>query len=95
MKNTISIYERERVMEHFELHPNCLITLYVPASGSWYETFHNKEQYLKRMEAWDNYPLATPSWYELRGNVSSCYQNPTFYASDTEITSSLKKEYEI
>jgi hypothetical protein len=36
--------------------------VYVPGSGSWCETFHSKEQYVKRIESED--------WWDLRGEVS-------------------------
>ena len=69
----IEIYDRISVCNHFDEHPAEPITLYVPASGSWCETFNNKDQYLKRMEAWDKAILGeriTPSWYDLRGTVT-------------------------
>ena len=69
----ITVYDRELVLKHFDANPNESITLYVPASGSWYETFHTKEQYVKRMDAWDKAVLGertNPSWYDLRGDVS-------------------------
>jgi hypothetical protein len=69
----IEIYDRVAVSNHFDEHPNESITVYVPASGSWCETFHSKEQYLKRMEAWDKALLGeqiNPSWYDLRGDVT-------------------------
>ena len=69
----ITIYMREAVNDHFDKHPNDPITLYVPASGSWCETFYSKEQYLKRMEAWDRAVAGDrsgPCWYDLRGTVS-------------------------
>ena len=69
-KLLLEIYERDAIVKHFDEHPNESLTVYVPASGSWCETFDNKEQYLKRMEAWDNYHNAYPSWYDLRGAVS-------------------------
>jgi len=69
----IEIYDKPSVCNHFDEHPTEPITLYVPASGSWCETFSNKDQYLERMEAWDKAVLGertTPSWYDLRGTVT-------------------------
>lgn len=78
----IEIYDRISVCNHFDEHPVEPITLYVPALGSWYETFNNKDQYLKRMEAWDKSILGekiTPSWYDLRGTVTHPCDHNGFY----------------
>jgi hypothetical protein len=69
----IEIYDSASVYKHFEAHPNEPITLYVPASGSWCETFDYKEQYIKRMDAWERAvsgEKTNPSWYDLRGTVT-------------------------
>jgi hypothetical protein len=63
----INIYDKTLILDHFDKHPNEPITLYVPGSGSWCETFYNKEQYIKRMKAWENH---SPEWYNLRGDVT-------------------------
>jgi len=63
----IEIYDRVSVSNYFDEHPNQPLTVYVPATGSWCETFNNKEQYLKRMDAWDK---GYPNWYDLRGTVT-------------------------
>ena len=68
----ITIYHRQHILEHFNKSPNIPITVEVPASGSWYETFDNKEQYLKRMDIWDKIINGSfsGSWKEFRGKVS-------------------------
>lgn len=69
----IEIYDRVAVSNYFDEYPSQSLTVYVPASGSWCETFDNKEQYLKRMDAWDRAVTGDrsgPQWYDLRGSVS-------------------------
>ena len=72
----IEVHNREAICRHFDNNPGVPITTYVPASGSWCETFESKEQYLRRQDAWDK-ALDTSgsgaerqSWWDLRGIVS-------------------------
>jgi len=66
----MSIYDKENVIKHFDEHINIPITLYVPASGSWCETFYTKEQYIKRMDEWEKALRGEPNnWYESRGST--------------------------
>lgn len=49
----IKIFETEKIFEFFDNNPSSSLTVLVPASGSWSETFWNKEQYIERQEAWN------------------------------------------
>lgn len=51
----INVNEREKIIAHFDAHPSEPIRVYVPASGSWCETFISKEHYLARQQAHDDY----------------------------------------
>jgi hypothetical protein len=51
----ITINDREKIIGHFDEHPTEPIRVYVPASGSWCETFYSKEQYLARQQAHEDY----------------------------------------
>ena len=52
--NMIEIHNKEAVFEHFDKNPNTSITLYCPGSGSWTETFYNREDYINRENAWNS-----------------------------------------
>lgn len=47
----ITVNDREKIIAHFDSNPSEPIRVYVPASGSWCETFHSKDQYLNRQQA--------------------------------------------
>jgi len=49
----LQINETEKIIDWFDNHPNEYLTVYCPGSGSWFEQFHDKEQYLERMDAWN------------------------------------------
>lgn len=50
--NYINVNDMDAVLNYFETSTNP-ITLYCPGSGSWLETFYNKEDYLERQNAWN------------------------------------------
>jgi len=61
----IEIYEQDKIMEYFEQSPSASLTVYCPGSGSWCETFDNKDHYLRRTKAfveWTSYTATLPTY---------------------------------
>lgn len=59
------IYEHDRIMEFFDEFPTLPLTVHCPGSGSWCETFANKDHYLRRKNAyekWTSYTATLPTY---------------------------------
>jgi hypothetical protein len=59
----ININNEKEILEYFDKHPGEPLTVFVPASGSWCETFNDKDHYIRRQKAeedFDNYFIKNP-----------------------------------
>lgn len=62
----IKVYETDKILAHFDNSTDPL-TVLCPGSGSWKEQFHSKEEYLKRMDAWNG---GYTTWVKYRQNFA-------------------------
>lgn len=49
----IRVHETDKILAHFDTSNSPLIVLCPGSGSSWKEQFNSKEEYLKRMEAWN------------------------------------------
>lgn len=61
----IRVHETDKILAHFDTS-NTPLTVLCPGSGSWKEQFHSKDEYLKRMEAWNG---GYETWAKYKQNI--------------------------
>ena len=55
----LKIYEHDQIMGYFDQFPTDSLTVLCPGSGSWCETFDNRDHYIRRKNAYDEWTSYT------------------------------------
>lgn len=51
----LQIYEHDKIMDYFTQYPTATLTVHCPGSGSWCETFDNRDHYIRRKNSYDEW----------------------------------------